>query len=157
MNSFKLKYLFLIAFIFGCKQDSLKSSLLDNLNQGDTLTLYAQFADCGEFGGHIEKVEITKKENTFWKAFYKDTVSCETDPNQNRKKTIGLSEQLTSRDRININTYIAKFKKAITREQNSISVSANLFQIVTKDSTIQYIDWAKTWNEFKIIQNQTFE
>ena len=158
MTGIRIKLLTLISLstLFSCNQTSLKSPFVDNIKQGDTLTLFAEFADCGEWGGHIEKVYLTKKENNLWVTFYKDTVSCDNDPDATRKKCIENSKVLETADRNKVIEYIDSFIIASKTEQMPLSNASNYFKIISRDSTLKFIDWKMDWKEFNKMRQKIF-
>jgi hypothetical protein len=48
------------------------------ISPGDTLRLFTQYADCGEWGGHHEHLKVFLA-NELVLEYTKDTVSCEND------------------------------------------------------------------------------
>lgn len=154
MAALKFTLLISLLILFGCNQTILKSVIIDNIKQGDTLTLYAEYADCGEWGGHIEKIYLTSKEADLWVTFYKDTVSCDNDPNTTRKKIIEQSQILKSIDRNKVVKYINNFMLESKKEQEPFSNAANYFRIINNDTTFEFIDWKMDWKEFEVLRNE---
>lgn len=143
-----------LLFLISCSQPVLKSPIVDSIKQGDTLTLFAEFADCGEWGGHIEKVVLTKKNNDLWVTFYKDSVSCDNDPDVNRKVILEQSQILQSDDRNKIVNYIDKFMLESKREQKPLSNACNYFRIISKDTILEFDDWKMDWKEFRLLRDE---
>lgn len=58
-----------------------------NLGRRDTLTLYAQYSECGEWGGHQEWLRIYRGEDDeLWAVYQRDTVvTCQGPIQHNRK------------------------------------------------------------------------
>jgi hypothetical protein len=157
LTTIKIIIIISILTLIGCEQTELKSSFIDNINKGDTLTLSARFADCGEWGGHIEKIQITKVDNKLDAIFYKDTVSCETDPNLTRKKTIEISEPLSIAYKNCIVKYIDSLLVRSNRNIKSIGGnSSNIYELISKDKTYRYLDFEQDWQGFTEMRNEIF-
>jgi hypothetical protein len=156
MKSLKPTILISFLFLTSCNTTILKSEFIDNIRQGDTLTLYAEYADCGEWGGHMEKLYVTNTENILWISFYKDTVSCDNEPNVSRKKIIEKSKILETNERNKVVKYINKFLVDSKIEQETWSNASNYFKIINKDSTFEFVDRKMSWKEFRILRDEIF-
>ncbi|HXB42354.1 MAG TPA: hypothetical protein VNZ49_17580 [Bacteroidia bacterium] len=141
-------------------QPAFKSSLIVNLKQGDTLALFAEFADCGEWGGHRENIIIVKKDNDLLATYYKDTVDCDSLPinslNLKRKNVVEKSKLLTSTDRNRIIKYIDNLKIACKKKESPQSNSANSFRLYSKGVLMWYTNWQKDWKEFTKLKVKIF-
>jgi len=154
---FKIGISILLLTFSSCNMHNPKSPFLDNIKQGDTLTLFAEYADCGEWGGHIEKLFVTKRGSDFWITFYKDTVSCKDDPNNNRKKIIEKSKLLATGDKKQIIEYINNLLIECRKVPILISNASNNFRLINKDTSFQYNDYTMEWKEFSRLKNKIFD
>lgn len=48
----------------------------------DTLQIVAEILDCGEFGGHIEKIIITYNNVDYYATYYSDSIHCSYEPSR---------------------------------------------------------------------------
>lgn len=71
--------------------------LIGNIGRTDTLTLYAQYSECGEWGGHQESLKIYRGDDEeLWTMYQRDTVtSCEGPIENNRTVLIQRTVKLT--------------------------------------------------------------
>jgi hypothetical protein len=91
MKSF---YILAIAFsILGCKEHSENSrdkytpssTNFENIVGSGELNLYADFDECGEWGGHREEIKLIRERKNIVALFTKDSVNCQ---NPNGRKVI---------------------------------------------------------------------
>lgn len=146
-----------ILMITSCHQKTIKSEFIDNMKVGDTLVLYAMFADCGEWGGHIEKICLTKFGNGLYANLYIDSVSCATDPNDTRKKLLEKTQKLSAMNINMIATYISKLNIVGKIKPDGISNTCDLYKITSKDTSMEYKDYNTNWKEFKILRHAIFK
>ena len=156
MSLLKVIFIISILTLVSCGQTKLQSSYLDKINIGDTLTLYAKFSDCGEWGGHIEKIQITKKTSGLESLFYKDSVSCENDPNLTRKKIIEISKPLSIQNENCIIKYIDSLLVKANKRVGILGNSCNHFELISKDKTYKYLDFEENWQGFNEMRNEIF-
>ena len=156
MTVIKVIIIISILTLVSCGQTKLQSSFIDNINIGDTLTLYAKFSDCGEWGGHIEKIQITKKASGLESIFYKDTVSCENDPDLTRKKTMEISKPLTIPYENCIIKYIDSLLIRANKTVGILGNSCNHYELISKDKTYKYLDFEENWQGFNEMRNEIF-
>lgn len=96
----------LLAIIVACTDnrngldDDNKSGseeVLGNLYGADTLTIKAQFSDCGEWGGHSERIDIYRDDISLVALYRRDTVNCPNPALFNRRlietSTLPLSDE----------------------------------------------------------------
>lgn len=123
MKTFYLLYIVLIIGVLSCNNHGFEANDMDvnyffdngmgTLHGGDTLYLYARFRECGEFGGHKEKMIITKPDDVFLLDYYRYEVDCdvyETPLFQklNYEKTI----ELTVENKESISRYMMRMIKS---------------------------------------------
>ncbi|MGE0638020.1 MAG: hypothetical protein AB7P01_16370 [Bacteroidia bacterium] len=130
--------------------------MIDDITVGDTLTLSARYSECGEWGGHIEKLHLIRKQNDLWITLYIDTVSCDDDPNATRKQIIDKSKRLKKEDKNSIVMYIDKFMVDSKKDNFPLGNSSHSFMIINKDTTLKFTDWSLQWREFKTLRQTIF-
>jgi hypothetical protein len=115
----------------------------------DTLTLYAEYEECGEWGGHRETFKIFKKDNGgLWAKYKKDTLtSCDPYLGRNRKITKEQKIKLTEGNQEKITNYIRDLLDG-TLEETPLGNSAEQFRIYNTDSTILILRFAHGYKEF---------
>ena len=146
----KLLLLLLGSSIVACQPGSQKDYVAD-LEQRDTLLIAGYFSECGEWGGHREKIKIYKQSGEAWITYIKDSVSCSRDPNNDRRIVRNVARQATMTERSALNNYI---HKVYTQEvsQPILHYASDFYQIKTKDTliTVEIVPW----NEFKNLTEQ---
>ncbi|MFL5741918.1 MAG: hypothetical protein ACJ75B_16970 [Flavisolibacter sp.] len=155
----KLQILCLIASVTfqSCYSDVKDSSFVTGLKDGDSLLLYAYYADCGEWGGHSERVSISKKNGDLIATFFKDTVRCDTIVDATRRDILRVNKEVTTTGRKEINRYIQSLIIQTKKKEAPISNAAKGFLIVSKDTTIRYVNWEMNWKGFDTLKNVLFQ
>jgi hypothetical protein len=71
--------------------------LINNLGRTDTLTLFAQYSECGEWGGHQESLRIYRgDDDELWTIYQRDTITtCQGPIRNNRRVLITRTLKLT--------------------------------------------------------------
>ncbi|PZR18239.1 MAG: hypothetical protein DI539_16530 [Flavobacterium psychrophilum] len=99
-----MKRQFLILIIAGItlscstKNGNEDGRLINHLGRTDTLTLYAQYSECGEWGGHQESLKIYRgNDDVLWTIYQSDTLNTCEGPIENNRialapRTIKLTE-----------------------------------------------------------------
>lgn len=145
--------MFLILSYHG--QGELPSPMLEHLRNGDTLTLFAEYDECGEWGGHIEKVKIVKKDKVFWAYYYSDTAICGEEVVIRHLKS-SHARMLTEQDKHVITIFINKLKLAAKSKEIPESNSYCYFKIITKRKKIEFLNWKKNWTSFREMREELF-
>ncbi len=117
----------------------------------DTLTIFAEFADCGEWGGHHEKFIIYSNwTDTLVARFTIDSVRCsEIYDKNNRKVLIDTSFYINSKNETQISKYIQELAKMKLYEVTT-SNSGNLYVVHNSNSFlyITFYDTREKWEGF---------
>jgi hypothetical protein len=108
----------------------------------DTLTLYARFDECGEWGGHTEVFKLyTKSESpatsseNLWFDYKRDSVDC-SNPYESRNWIYGFSDKLTDGDQKRVIEYIHELLNNSINTENIPFRSGQYYSVYTTDSTI---------------------
>jgi hypothetical protein len=132
--------------VFGCVKHS-GHFLVDEIGIGDTLTLKTRYSDCGEWGGHIEQIQIFDSLGLFLK-YQKDTVDCETLPNLSHEIIESRTKRITQGDKELIQNYIDEIKRLTKEEKFPCSNASDNFTVTFKKETFGFVDWCKEVDNF---------
>ncbi len=125
-----------------------------NLWRTDTLTLFARYDECGEWGGHIETFKIYNKSNTdLWFDYRRDTVDCSGDIHGSRKWINNFSDKLTNDNQKKIIEYIHDMLDESFKEK-FIMHSGQYFSISNSDSTIIIANYVPRHEGFLKLRRQ---
>ena len=161
--------LIIIIFTIGCSsrkgekrnfnkilENATEKNPLGFLYQTDTLTLKAKFAECGEFGGHKEKIILfCNYKREYFMRYTRDSIDLDC-PQDFEEKAIKVKDTLL---KINIQkeelviSYLDKlYKRALTNKPNYHA--ADYFQAYTRGKalSISSAEEPKSWKEFKKLQ-----
>lgn len=133
-----------------------KKNPLGFLFQGDTLHLTAKFSECGEFGGHKEKIQIYRNyKKEYFAKFTKDSIDLDC-PNDFEEKAIIIQDTIIvinkSKEKF-IGNYLNKlYKRAIIGKVSSHS--NDYFSAKTNHTglSLATAEPKKNWNEFRKLQ-----
>lgn len=126
------------------------------LYQNDTLKLTARFSECGEFGGHKEKIQIYRNhKREYFAIFTKDSIDldCSNDFEENAiliKDTV-LKINI-SKEKLVLKYLNQLYKRSITGK--TINHSNNYFRATTNHTglSLSTDELEKNWNEFRKLQ-----
>src|SRR5262249_43489736 len=142
---------------------SLKAQKLNALKEGDSLTLTAYFDDCGEWGGHDEKIIIIKEKDEFLATYFKYSSMCESGKQEDSviKVLVKKSKILTVFDSTNIEKFIDDLVEATNdKEHNFPSGNAGTFFSIlfnnSKSAEIYDYTKGKYWGKFSGLVNGIF-
>ena len=134
---------FFLSFVFlSCKEatESPNSKtrpklLLSYPYRYDTLTLYAQYKECGEWGGHIEVFKIYKNEKKeMWANYKKDSANCNGPIS--RKVIYEKSLKLTDEDQALIIQYMHDLLDLDFSNDPFFSNAGEYYSAVSSDSSL---------------------
>jgi hypothetical protein len=155
-----LELLIILLFLtISCSKTPLKNTeiknLLQNIKDTDTITIEAKFADCGEWGGHIERFDILRKnDNTLSVHYSRDTVNCPDPSCFNRRIIEEWINKLSDKDQVLIINFIHELidksfnNEGISNAGNFYSVKRNFGHL-----NIGYINYNKDWKGFENLKN----
>lgn len=135
---------FCFALLLGCKEQTSKKQetnvgkynySISNAYQYDTLTLFARYKECGEWGGHTELFKIYQKEkNEIWADYKKDTVYC----NEERvhKLIYTRTIKLTQESQELVIQYIHDVVNKNFQPNEIISNAGEYYSIISSDSSL---------------------
>jgi hypothetical protein len=145
--------------------------VLGNLIQGDTLRLTATFSECGEWGGHRERIHIYATANSypadkagsasskkhFTAVWLLDTIGCQR-PTR-RFFVAGRQEKLTAAEEAMVAGYIERLAAYGKRKQDIPPISGNVFLVIGPKGQIQLrvLDWKQQWQGFDSLRNRLFK
>ena len=137
-------------------KDKIEKYPLAFLYQTDTLTLLARFCECGEFGGHKEKIKIFNnyKDECFVR-YIKDSIDINC-PNNFEKNAVIVKDTTFKIDRLKqtqIVEYLNKlYKKTVTNY--SLDHAAEYFEANTKQNRLKLytVEPKDKWKEFRMLQ-----
>jgi hypothetical protein len=119
-----------------------KFGQIRNLWRTDTLTLYARFDECGEWGGHIEVFKLYSKSESpttssenLWFDYKRDSVDC-SNPYENRSWTYSFTDKLTYDDQEKVIEYIHDLLNNSINTENLPRPSGQYYSVFTGDSTL---------------------
>ena len=104
------------------------------------LIIYANFDECGEWGGHKESFEIfSKRDTAFYAKYTKTKVNCETlgelyGKPEFQKPYINKEIKLSRKEKLTINDYLSSLLKSKIKEHFSGNAGKN-FGVIKTDST----------------------
>ncbi len=130
-----------------------KPSILEHITG---IELTANFAECGEWGGHKETFEIFRDDNySSFALFTKDSVDCSKIDDKNREIKETKIIKLTKKNEILISKYLSKLLKSRLKTFN-ISNGGSNYTAVMKDSTmiLKYYHGLGNWKEFEKLRNE---
>lgn len=136
--------------------------LLGDLNRDDTLKIFAEFAQCGEFGGNREYIYVYRADSTFESRIMKDSVVCHS--NQNEKKIIRIENETYSLSKTASKAitdylelllrYSLKEKEWHTNVAGYFSASITRGVNYRRDFSIDVFDSEGLWIYFDILKNE---
>jgi hypothetical protein len=133
---------FLISIFLSCREATESSSfnnrsslLLSNPYRYDTLTLYARYKDCGEWGGHTEVFKIYKNDNKeMWANYKKDSANCNSPIS--RKVSYERSLKLTADGQILIIQYMHDLLDLDFSNDPVMSNAGEYYSVFSSDSSL---------------------
>jgi len=135
------------------------SALIRNLSRTDTLTLYARFDECGEWGGHIEIFKLFSKSETpttssenLWFDYRRDSVDC-SNPYEKRNWTYIFTDKLTEDDQKKVIEYIHNLLDNSINTENLPLPSGQYYSVFTRDSTIMISNYGEPLDSFQKLKN----
>ena len=137
-------------------KSSAKKYPLSFLYQADTLTLTARFCECGEFGGHKEKIKVfSNYKSEYFVKYIKDSIDINC-PNDFDKNAVIIKDTLFKIDvykQKQIVKYLDKLYKK-TVNNYSLSSSNEYFEASTKHNVLKLFtaEPENKWNEFRKLQ-----
>jgi len=152
--------LLLISIFWGCK-DATESSkpdksptlLLSNPYHYDTLTLYAQYKECGEWGGHTEVFKIYKKDKKeMWANYKKDSANC--DGPISRKVIYEKSLKLTPENQAVIIHYMHDLLDLSFANDPAISNSGEYYSVISSDSSLVISHYTPHFSGFATLRDK---
>ena len=161
----KILFIFLITLIIGSCINSNKESknhnenfqeqVLGSIIGSGRLKLTASFNECGEWGGHYEKIDIYSEENNLYAEYIRDTVDCEKLHSINRKEIQKKILKLNETHEKAISEYL----KSLLEMRLKINVPCNFgitYKAIMSDSTlmIEHSCAKKDWSEFEKLKRQ---
>lgn len=138
------QFIFVLIILFSCKEPENMASNDDYFfgyirnsksNQNNLLTINTRFDECGEWGGHSEKIIIfNKNDNKNLFAKYEETNSDCTNGNLNPEIKKISESQLNETQKEEIEDYL---KKLIEYKSNSFVTgnSGMSYSVISQDST----------------------
>ncbi|MFI2744335.1 hypothetical protein ACG2LH_16490 [Zhouia sp. PK063] len=130
----------------------------------DTLVILAEYADCGEWGGHREWLKIHKDKDLTKVTFTYDSVACRY---KNEGKKYFQTEKTTYTIDKNLQQEVIYYLFDINRmtllNQKVGSNAANSYEVYIKSSSdlpllfnlqISFIDWSFNWDHFQKLKNK---
>jgi hypothetical protein len=151
-------YFTILILFFSCSEcqnkDSENKNLLQNIKGTDTLTIEAKFADCGEWGGHIERFDIFRKNDNTLIHYSRDTINCPDPSCFNRRIVEEWSNELSEKGQMMIIYFIHELinksfnNEAISNAGNFYSVKRNFGHL-----NIGYIYYNRDWKGFENLKN----
>lgn len=145
-----LLFLMMISSCSEIQNNSENGIRLINAFNPDTLTIEAQFADCGEWGGHIERIDIYQTNNSVVALFTKDTVKCPDPANTNRnmihESTLNLSEE----DQIDVVNFLQELMKRSFQDE-VVNHAGNYYQASRSNGElfIRFNNYHMDWTGFE--------
>ncbi|MDT8413228.1 MAG: hypothetical protein RQ875_12245 [Vicingaceae bacterium] len=136
--------------------------LLGDLGRKDTLKIFAEFTQCGEFGGNREYINIYRGDSTLECRIVKDSVVCHFDSNGKKffrieNKTYTISKSTTKA----ITNYLELLVRYSLKEKEWFAnvagyFSANITRGVDyrKDFSVDVFDSEGHWIYFDILKNE---
>jgi len=156
-----ISILFLLTILLiGC--NNRQSRQINNLWSSDTLTLYANFDECGEWGGHIEIFKLYNKSESFlasdndlWFEYKRDSVYCPVDPYKSREWIYRFTDKLTNDDQTKVIEYIHDLlNNSISNSERLRSHSGHYYSAYTSDSTIMISNFGPPIEGFQRLRAQ---
>ena len=133
-----------------------KKNPLGFLSQSDTLQLSARFSECGEFGGHKEKILIySNYKKEYFAKFTKDSIDLDC-PNDFEEKALIVQDTIIeinkSKEKL-IGNYLNKLYKRTIIGKTS-DHDNDYFSAKTNHSglSLYNVEPKKNWNEFRKLQ-----
>jgi hypothetical protein len=131
-----------------------------NLWRTDTLTLYARFDECGEWGGHIEVFKLYSKSESpmtssenLWFDYKRDSVDC-SNPYENRDWTYSFTDKLTDDDQKKVIEYIHDLLNNSINTENLPRHSGQYYSVFTRDSAIVISNYGPPVDGFQKLRTQ---
>jgi hypothetical protein len=154
-------------FLTNCQQ--YKLNLFSSISQLDTLQIQVEMSECGEWGGHKEKIYIYRRlDNNLYATYQRDTVPCGKIVSKNgvgvlddelRIITMDTTVRFTRTNEKQVKSFIKRIFKLTLMDQLPISNFGDNYQILKTDSTfiIEYLNWANKKNtHFQTLKHHLF-
>ena len=134
--------------LLGC--GSSENFIVDEIRVGDTLTFITRYSDCGEWGGHVERIQVFDSLGLRLK-YVKDEVDCDQLPYPPHKVIITKTRKLSQADKKSIQNYITDIKKRVVAEEMKFPCSnaSDMYRIIFKGDTTEFIDWCQQGDRFE--------
>lgn len=124
------------------------------------MTLYAQFDECGEWGGHIEVFKLYSKSESptassenIWFDYKRDSVDC-SNPYENGIWTYSLSDKLTDDGQKKVIEYIHDLLNNFINTENLPRPSGQYYSVYTRDSTLLISSYGPPVDGFQKLKTQ---
>ena len=137
-----------------------KFGQIRNLWRTDTLTLYARFDECGEWGGHVEVFKLFSKSESYttssenlWFEYKRDSVDC-SNPYENRSWAYSFTDKLTDYDQEKVIEYIHDLLNKSINTENSPMHSGQYYSVFTRDSTLVISNYGPPVDGFQKLKKQ---
>jgi len=147
----------ILLFLFtGCKSDpDIDNNIFDGIAKRDTLTIEALYRDCGEWGGHKERIKIFLNDVHLTVQFQKDSVNCLDPSSFNRHIIEQWTKEVTVRNQEDILDFLhATLNRSLKtetycRNSNSVKVNWNSAKLVIKQYNCGF-----NWTGFKDLKEK---
>ena len=147
--------LFIVTFLaYG--QSRKRSPSIFSIGVGDTLTLFARYSECGEWGGRHEYLRIYRDESLVVD-YSKDSVYCGREIEITRYPPQTIQKKLTDSDLDIIEAYIKKVIKLSKKEQIYGGNANNGFYVTFRQQELFCIDSFFVWDEFDKMTKRVFQ
>ncbi|QHT65554.1 hypothetical protein GXP67_02180 [Rhodocytophaga rosea] len=150
-----------------CRKDqpldhTQSNQALGDLGRNDTLKLYAEFVDCGEFGGNREYINVFRKDSILECTLIQDSVVCNFDEYGRKyfrkaQQTLPLSESASQ----SITDYLELLLRYSLKGSELHSHAAGYFSATItrgvdyrKDFSFDVYDSEGQWIYFDILKNE---
>ena len=148
-------YFSFIIFIISCsnihKNEDKTREFFKNIIGEDTLTIQARFADCGEWGGHHERLDIYRKvDGNLWIHYLKDSVTCPDPTFFNRHLVNERNDKLTEEGQLAVYDFINEILDRSLNTDEGIGNAANSYIVTRKfdNLNIEYHNFNLNWTGF---------
>jgi uncharacterized membrane protein len=146
-----------ILFLLSYTPKQNLSPLITRLKTNDTLLLYAQYSECGEWGGHEEYINITPTEKGLLAVFsWNKPKVCKSEFKDAPPITNGTSKILNPEEKTIISSYISDLADAKSKNEKPSWNMLDVFTVHTKDSTLEFENWNRGWKGFEKLRNKVF-
>ncbi|RSK36286.1 hypothetical protein [Hymenobacter metallilatus] len=138
---------------------------LTNLSWGDTIQLQAFYADCGEFGGHLERIKVflpeSSPEGPPVAVLLLDSTNCEIDPKQHllfmaQQVNLSVSQQYNVEEYMRELLVYGQQKFPSVNASNGFSASLYSQEMGVKMVDIRVSDTRFTFDGFSRLRQSLF-